>query len=1042
MHKIDFAVITPLPEEWQAVKAHIEELIEPPSHFPTAIGRIGRYRAVVRMPLQVGGYSAADVIIDTVAEWEPRWIALVGIAGGFAESGVAIGDVVVASKIYPYEYGKIRDGAFVRRDAFDMSPDPSWIAHAKAENAAPPAERGAWTARIKAPRPDRRRKRSSIVHIGPVASGEKVVDDPGYRFFAEARSALPDLYAVEMEGAGAGTAVEHARTRRLVGFFMVRGISDVPRDGAEQGDLPRGTAQRDAWKLYAAAAAAAYLEHLLTHQGSPAPLDERATNSGAALGRVQRPDGLPKVWNVPHARNPAFTGREDLVAELGVVLDGSGEKPTASLAHVLHGLGGVGKTQLALEYAHRHAAHYDGVWWIRAADTASLASDYASLARELALPEAPPTDQSNIIEAVRLTVERGGQRWLLVFDNADRPSDLDLYLPRTGAGRVLITSQNPTWPARVRPLAVPVLPPSEAVAFLLTRTGQADEATAAVLAEELGYLPLALEQAAAYVAARGGTLAGYLKRFHAQHREVLERGDPTDYPKTVATTWELALRAAAEQAPGAAELLTLCAFLAPDAIPLDLLSSHPQVLPETLREVVANPVALDDAVVALRRYSLVEAIDESTLSVHRLVQLVVRDQASATDQHSWAIIAVDLVTEAFPSNSTPEDVRAWPASERLVSHALTALDHAEPLRTIYFDGSSFRSRVGIYLFRRGRLAEARRVLERAVAVAELVLAPNSPELAKRLANLAMVLRAQGSLHEARKLLDRAVAIEEQALPPTHPQLATDFSNLAVILMDLGDLDGARGRLEQALAIHEAAIPPGHPDVAIDLSNLADVVFRQGDFGTAAEHLERALAMGEASFGRDHPTIVARLVKLAEVLHERGDPQTARANLDRALAIDEQHLGSAYPDVAAHLSSIANLVQKWGDNATARSLRERVLMVTEASLDPNHPEVATALNNLGVALFEQGQYAESRQLLERAVVIRESAVGPDDPGVASSLNNLALVVWKVGERATARRLMEQSLEVWRRRGDHKRSTAALAALVRMDELDGDSATSRT
>lgn len=874
---------------------------------------------------------------------------------------------------------------------------------ARVEIAAPPAERAAWTGRIKASRPDGRGKQRSKLHCGPVASGEKVVDDPGYRFFVDAKAKLPDLYAVEMEGAGAGTAVEHARTERLVGFFMIRGISDVPRDGAEQGEQPRGTAQRDAWKRYAAAAAAAFLEHLLTRPGAPPPLDEEATSPKSTPDRAYGPNAPPGAWNVPHARNPAFTGREDLVAQLGSVLGQGGQEQSGPPAQAIHGLGGVGKTQLAVEFAYRHAAEYDTVWWLRAGDPVTLASDYAGLAGALRLPEAASVDQPGAIAAVRRWLEREGRRWLLVFDNADRPADLDPYLPRTGAGRVLITSPSPTWPARVGPLAVPVLPPADAVAFLLKRTGQKDGATAAVLAEELGHLPLALEQAAAYVAARGLTLAGYLERFRAQRLEVLERGEPTDYRASVATTWELALRGAAEQALGAAELLGLCAFFAPDVIPLDVVSSHAEVLPDPLRTVARDPVALDDAVVALRRYSLVEAPDDRTLSVHRLVQLVVRAQGSLDDQRRRALAAVELVTAAFPGES--EDVRTWPAGERLVAHALAALGHLESLRTTYYDGSGFRGRVGIYLFRRGRFAEARRVLARAVAVAEAVLAPDSPELAKRLANLAMVLRAQGDPDGARRLLERAVRIEVRVLPPTHPQLATDLSNLAAVLLDRGDLDGARGRLEQAVAIHEAALGADHPAVAIDRSNLADALRRQGDLDGAAAQLERALAMGEASLGSDHPAVAARLVKLAEVTHERGDPTAARALLDRAMAVDQRALGPAYPGAAEHLGSIADLYRRWGDPVAARPLLERVLAITEAALGPHNPDVATALNNLGVALYEQGRPAESRPLLERAVAIREPTLGPDDPGVATALATLALVARDQGGPAAARQQRE-------------------------------------
>jgi HEAT repeat protein/nucleoside phosphorylase len=309
------------------------------------------------MPQQVGGYSAADVVSDTVTGFKPRWVVLVGIAGGFTESGVEVGDVVVASKIYSYEYGKIKEGAFKRRDTFDIAPDPAWLARVRVEVAAGPAEQRAWTGRIKAKRPDRRGKHRTRVLCGPVASGEKVVDDSSYQFFAEIKGQLPDLCAVEMEGAGAGTAIEHIRTQDLVGFFMIRGISDTPRQGSEKADQPVGTAQRDAWKLYAAAAAAAFLEHLLSQPGTPAPsrqpLDEKET-SAIQLKEVYK-DLTLGLANILRGRTPT-AARLGLRASIeaffssshrwGVLVGHSGVGKSVEMADTALRLVGEGRTAL------------------------------------------------------------------------------------------------------------------------------------------------------------------------------------------------------------------------------------------------------------------------------------------------------------------------------------------------------------------------------------------------------------------------------------------------------------------------------------------------------------------------------------------------------------------------------------------------------------------------------------------------------------------------------------------------------------------------
>jgi tetratricopeptide (TPR) repeat protein len=621
----------------------------------------------------------------------------------------------------------------------------------------------------------------------------------------------------------------------------------------------------------------------------------------------------------------------------------------------------------------------------------------------------------------------------VVFDNADQSAALERYLPRYGVGHVLITSPNPVWPAQVRTLGVPTLPEADAIAFLLGRTGQSDEATAAVIAEELGWLPLALEQAATYIAARGLSLTGYLERFRSEHRAALERGEPHDYSATIATTWKLAFRGATQQAPGAGDLLNLIAFFAPDMIPLEILTAHTEALPQRFRATIGELIPLDDAVTALHRYSLVEVIDDRTVSVHRLVQLVVRSQGTTEDQEAWALAAIDLVTAAFPSD--PEDVSTWPECERLVTHARTALRHLESLGTIYYDGSGLRNRIGLYLFHRGQLDEARVVLERGLAIAELALDPDSPEIATRLANLAAVLLAQTRLDAARELLERAVAIEEKVLDPSHPQLAIDLSNLGVVLMQQGDLNSARQRLERALSIHEDALGTDHPSVAKDLNNLADVLRQLGDLDGAVELLERSSALGEAKFGTNHATVGWRLIRLAGLQRNRGDNSAAGRLLARAQSVDEQVLGFAYPHVTEYLDAIAAEYRRIGESAAAQPLLERALAIKEEFLGPLHREVAIALNNLGTLLFELGEPAKSQELLKRALAIREQVLDPTDPELANLFHNLALVTQDLGDIVSARALMERALELWKRPGNQEQMITSIMSLAMMEAADG-------
>lgn len=314
---------------------------------------------------------------------------------------------------------------------------------------------------------------------------------------------------------------------------------------------------------------------------SSPPLFPQSTKRPAqsATTAPRFPGTLPDHYNLPH-RNPNFFGREQLLLDLRESL-AKGQKTA------LHGLGGIGKTQLAIEYAYRHSASYELIWWIRSEEPSTLASDYAVLALELNLPEKEEANQALVVQAVTRWLERNNN-WLLVFDNARDAESIKPYLPRSASGHVLITSRNPDWRSAVNPLQVEVWERSESVAFLLKRTGRTDEAGANALAEALGDLPLALEQAAAYCDNKKRSFADYLTLFNTRRTELWNREKaPDGYNETVATTWSLAFEEI-RKVPMAEELLSLCSIVAPDAIPRTLLDRALAILKDVEDESVAS----------------------------------------------------------------------------------------------------------------------------------------------------------------------------------------------------------------------------------------------------------------------------------------------------------------------------------------------------------------------------------------------------------------------------------------------------------------------
>ena len=513
--------------------------------------------------------------------------------------------------------------------------------------------------------------------------------------------------------------------------------------------------------------------------------------SGRAAREAPRfPGALPDIWNLA-PRNPNFTGREDQLRDLHAALTADRAAAIVPIA----GLGGAGKTQLALEYAWRHTADYEIVWWMRADDPATLAGDYAALAANLGVEDSPGDQQATVAAVRSWLAHHPG--WLLIFDNAGSAADCRDYLPGS-AGHVLATSRDPNWRGVAEPLRLPVLPRAEAIAFLHKRSGQDEPAAAGELCKLLGDLPLAIEHAGAYIESAAISVAEYLKRYV---------GFPGVLLGPVAATWAISVDRLRTEAPAALDLLHLVAFLAPDDIDPELVARH-------------FPAALefDQARAALRRYSLIDARPHS-LAVHSLVQQVTRERlAREGEEKKWAETALELVNNAFPFQQ--DVVETWSSSAGLLPHALSAATHSERLGVALESTGRLLNGAGLYLLHLGQLGEAEQVAKRALAIAEKVYGPDHPNVASYANNIGQILQAQGDLAGALRYTQRALAIDEKVYGPDHPNVATDANNIGQILQDQGDLAVAVQYIQRAHRILHATYGPDNPLTKGSSQNLA------------------------------------------------------------------------------------------------------------------------------------------------------------------------------------------------------------------------------
>jgi tetratricopeptide (TPR) repeat protein len=688
------------------------------------------------------------------------------------------------------------------------------------------------------------------------------------------------------------------------------------------------------------------------------------------MALITKPSGSPSgvdAWNVPYNRNVHFTGREDELADLQRSL---ASHDAARRVQVICGLGGVGKTQLALEYVYKNKDHYKIVWWINADEPATLALGYAKLATQIGMHVPEGTSLDDIRHALRRKLNERDD-WLLVFDNVAGVDDIKNYLPQDRTGHVIITSRNPNWEAIARPFPLKPMKRVDSVQFLMHRTGmKKPDTSVGMLAQALGDLPLAMEQAAACIERTRIDFTGYLKRFETHWAELLgEVKTSGDYPDSVEMTWEISFRQLQEESPHSADLLNLLSFLGPDAIPRTLIKAGAVTLPEKLATIVMDDSALGEAIGSLRTYSLIED-DGLVTSVHRLVGTLVRDRLDERARQVWAEAAIKMIVIAFKFDSA--DLSSWDKCAELLPHALAAAWHAEANGIAARASITVLDDAGRYLMKRAQFIEAKGLFERAMTLASNFYGEAHPQVSAIANNLGRVHRQLGNIEDARHCFERSMAIDQEVYGEADPHLAAVFNNYGIVLQEAGDSEGARQQFEWALTVYKAHYGADHPKVASIVNNLGYVLRGAGDLAGGREHFERALTIAKASYGDNHPTVANILINLGIVKRLTGDMPGAKADLERALEICEATSGGSHPTVARACGHLGAVMQEMKVLGAARMYFERALQVDEAFYGGVHPNIAGRAMQLGRVLRALEDKEGAQALFDRATQIMASA----------------------------------------------------------------------
>ena len=668
------------------------------------------------------------------------------------------------------------------------------------------------------------------------------------------------------------------------------------------------------------------------------------------------------VANLPQPRNPHFAGRQRVLESLHQSLTASG---TAGRVQAISGGGGVGKSQVALEYAYRHEDEYGLIWWLPADDPGTLAWHYAQLAERLGLALARAAGPEQVGGAVQRELKRRGD-WLLIFDNALDREHVRPYLPEP-SGHVLITSREVKWDGVARSILLGPLDRKESVEFLLRRTGRKEDSAAGTLAKALGDLPLALEQAAALIEQTGTSCRDYLNRFESHWAELLRAGPISgDYPNAVAMTWELASREVEQREPQTAALLKILGHLGSEEIPLSLLRKATAALPVPLNTTFGSQLGLTDALDMLRRFALL-SVNDRAIFIHHCVAALTRQRLPEEQRNNWCAVALDMMQRTFRFDADAP-AAMWRECGEALPHALAAAGHAEAARVTPDVNAKLLNNIGEYLHQVGQYEEARSVLQRALAQSDTAHGPEDPRRSAIANNLGRVFKRLGDIEQARGCFETAFVLDRTAYGEDHPHVAEAVNNYGTTLHATGDVGTALQQFEWALEICRNHYGPEHLKVGIVTNNIGYALANQGELDGAIDHFIRALAMAESSCGPDHALSAQIRTNLGAALRLQGQTDAARAELERAAGAGEAALGPDHPDYARILGHLGSLHMQRGELHSARSYFLRALEIDERALGQWNVIIVARLNDLGRCLKAMGDVDSSASCYQRSAEI--------------------------------------------------------------------------
>jgi len=739
----------------------------------------------------------------------------------------------------------------------------------------------------------------------------------------------------------------------------------------------------------------------------------------------------PLPFMVPYERNPFFVGSHHILEAISHQLrDDDPALPQGRIA--LFGMGGIGKTQAALEFVYRYRDNYSQIYWVSAVTQASLLDGYERIGKRVGIPIPAKRSPMAIAEQV-LSWLTARKDWLLVVDNLDdfdilstgnidMPSGGNMFqrlLPVGGPRQhTLITARNryvEGIPAQG--VEMSLLDEEAAIQLLCSLSrltaspGSKEWFDAQRVVKELGHLPLAISHAGAYIKQISGSFAEYINHYMEYRSSVnawIPKG-PRPYPYSIATTGLMSFHEIAKNNPSAANLFRLLAFFNPDGVLIEFLKSGVKGMDDDLERLVSDEVALPEALLSFETRSLVKwDRQNSSIILHRLVQAVVKDEMSDTDSTTFKAMTIDVCDQSFPQEWT-NITRA--ICRRYVGQLIGPLMDPETSETE--KSARVMRRVGWFLRDDGKMIDSERLLTRSFNIYRRILGEEHPDTLRSMNYLALTFLDQGRTEEAAALQEEVVEKRKLILGAEHPDTLTSMNNLALTYRDQGRTADAAALQEEVVEKHKLILGMEHPATLTSMNNLALTYRDQGRTADAAALQEEVVQKRRWILGAEHPHTLRSMDNLALMYLAQGRMWEAAALQEEVLEKQQQILGPEHPATLTSMNNLASTYRAQGRTGDAVGLQEDVLERRRRILGAEHPDTLRSMDNLALSYLDQSKMGEAAALQEEVLEKQRRILGAEHPDTLRSMDNLALMYLAQGRMGEAGALQEEVLEKQRR-----------------------------